>query len=73
MTMKYYTIHRDYETSDRAGAGGMFQVSGIWDSDSEDVTFLIDVGKHYNSLIEIKEDMAMKLRISPADIDLNEV
>jgi hypothetical protein len=68
-----YTIHCDHKTSERAGAGLMFQVSGIWDAKGEDVTSLIDVGKHYSSLIEVKQDMALKLRRSPFDIDLDEV
>jgi hypothetical protein len=71
--MNYYTIHCDRETSERAGAGRMFQVSGIWDADGEDVTSLIDVDKHYSSFIEVKQDMALKLGSNPFDIDLDEV
>lgn len=41
----------------------MFQVPGIWNAEGEDVTSLIDVGKHYSSLIEVKQDMALKIKI----------
>ena len=49
----YFLVHLDYETSDRAGAGGMFQVISIEDDEGKDFTHLVDQGFHYASLDEL--------------------
>ncbi len=67
--MNQFTINIDYETSERVGAGGMFQVAGIWDNDAKDVTeALVDVGKHDASLDEVKRDIAQKVNLVLSDI-----
>ncbi|WP_421854361.1 hypothetical protein [Novosphingobium sp.] len=39
----------DHETSERAGAGGMFQIESVIDSETgDDLTNRVDVGVHFN-------------------------
>lgn len=51
----------DYQTSERAGAGGMFQVISITDEDDNEFTDFVNVGKHYHELSELKEDLEIAL------------
>jgi type I restriction enzyme S subunit len=67
-----YTIHCDYETSERAGAGGMFQVISLTDQDGVDCTHLVDVGTHYPSLAAVAKDIAKKTGKKPSEIELEE-
>lgn len=55
--MPHYTYHCDFETGDRAGAGG-FQVISLEDEEGTDQTHFIDVGKHYFEEDELREDIA---------------
>ena len=68
-----YTVHCDYETSKRAGAGGHFQVIDLKDDNDNDCTNLIDQGKHYSSLDELRADIAAATGANAADIILTEV
>lgn len=45
--MAYFQIACDYETSEHAGAGGMFQLETVIDTDGNDVTDKVDVGIHF--------------------------
>ncbi|WP_054956495.1 hypothetical protein [Paenibacillus dakarensis] len=60
----------DWETSESAGAGGMFQVISIKDDDNNDVTgqYKINPGKHYSNLEEVVEDMGL----NPTTVDYEE-
>lgn len=69
----YFTVHLDYETSDRAGAGGMFQVVSVEDEDGKDFTHLVDQGQHYASLDDLKSDIAGALKVTTGQIELQEV
>lgn len=69
----YFLVHLDYETSERAGAGGMFQVISIEDDEGKDFTYLVDQGFHYSSLDELGEDIASALKVSLHQIELEEV
>lgn len=69
----YFQAQLDYETSERAGAGGMFQVISVEDEDGKDLTHLVDQGKHYASLDELKEDLASALKVESRQIDLGAV
>lgn len=69
----YLRVQLDYETSERAGAGGMFQVISVEDEDGNDFTHLVDQGKHYASLDELKEDIAIALKVEARQIDLGAV
>lgn len=72
---KHYSlsVHLDHETSERAGAGGMFQVISIEDEDANDFTHLVDQGVHYSSLEELKQDIAAALKVTLQQVDLEEV
>jgi len=67
-----YTIICDYETSERAGAGDMFQVAQLIDDSGVDCTHLIDVGRHYRSFEEVKRTIAKKTSVQVDDIELEE-
>lgn len=71
---RYYafSVHLDYETSERAGAGGMFQVISV-EGHGKDFTRLVDQGFHYASLDELQRDLAQALKVSPAQVKLEEV
>lgn len=70
----YFTVHLDYETSKLAGAGGTFQVISVEDDDGKDSTHLVlDNGRHFTSLIELKEDLARVLKVDAHQINLEAV
>lgn len=69
----YFHVHLDYETSARSGAAGMFQVISVEDEDGQDFTHLVDMGKHYASLDELKEDIASALKVNARQVDLEAV
>lgn len=66
----YFIAHLDYETSERAGAGGMFQVISVEDDEGKDFTYLVDQGKHYASEDSLKMDIARALKIETHQVEL---
>jgi type I restriction enzyme S subunit len=74
MTAKQYHIlaSLDWETSERAGAGGMFQVVNLEDQDGNDLTSLVDQGTHYPSLAVLKSDI-LKALGDGSDVSIEEV
>lgn len=72
--MPYYEIHLDRETSEDAGAGGMFQVISINDDEGDEVTEnFVDVGTHYPSLAAVRKIIAAKLGVPVDDVELSEI
>lgn len=69
----YFEVQLDYETSERAGAGGMFQVILLEDEDGKDFTHLVDQGQHYASLDELKDDIASALKVEAGQVELEVV
>ena len=69
----YFSVHLDYETSEHAGAGGRFQVFSVEDEDGKDFTHLVDQGQHYDSLDDLKEDIASALKVDARQIDMETV
>jgi hypothetical protein len=45
----------DRETGQQAGADGTFQVIGLEDDEGNDLTDLIDQGRHFNNMDELKQ------------------
>ena len=68
-----FTVHLDYETSERTGASGMFQVISVEDGDGKDFTHLVDQGEHYASLDDLKEVIAHALKVEAGQVDLEAV
>lgn len=68
----FFRVHLDYQTAERIGASGMFQVISIEDDDDNDVikALRIDAGKHYPSLDALKADIANATGASVDDIDI---
>ncbi|PJF03345.1 restriction endonuclease subunit S [Acinetobacter seifertii] len=66
----YFQVHLDFETSENAGASGMFQVISIEDENGDDFTHLVDQGKDYASLEKLKDDLSSELNIDGQQIDL---
>jgi type I restriction enzyme, S subunit len=60
--MKTIYAHLDYETSEHAGAGGMFQVLSLTDENDQDITELVDQGVHYSSLRELEKELTSTLK-----------
>lgn len=69
----YFEVEVDYETSERAGAGGMFQVISVADDGGKDFTHLVDQGQHYASLDDLKADIASALKVEVRQVELEEV
>ncbi|RQN06648.1 restriction endonuclease subunit S [Pantoea ananatis] len=69
----HFEVQLDYETSAHAGASGMFQVFAVEDEDGQDFTHLVDLGKHYASLDELKKDLASALKVEARQVDLESV
>ena len=69
----YFEVQLVYETSERAGAYGMFQVISLEDEDGKDFTHLVDQGLHYVSLDELKADIARALKVGAGQIELEDV
>ncbi|WP_312597808.1 hypothetical protein [Brevundimonas sp.] len=51
-------VELDYETGDRAGAGGTFQVISLTDDDGNDVTEKVDQGRHFTSIAELEKELS---------------
>ena len=66
----FFTVVLDYETSEHAGAGGMFQVSALSGEDDKDRIDLVDQGKHYATLDELANDIARRLGVAADQIAL---
>jgi hypothetical protein len=45
----------DRDTGQQAGADGTFQVIGLEDDEGNDLTDLIDQGRHFNNMDELKQ------------------
>jgi type I restriction enzyme S subunit len=69
----YFSVHLDYATSGHAGPGGMFQVISVEDENGKNFTHLVDQGRHYASLNELKEDLARVLKIEVHQVNLEAV
>ncbi|MFY3062075.1 restriction endonuclease subunit S [Achromobacter xylosoxidans] len=72
---KHYFLQTqlDYKTSERAGGGGTFQVISIVDDGGKDYTHLVDQGRHYASLKDLKVDLVSALSVAATQVDLEEV
>lgn len=69
----YFEVQLDYETSERAGASGMFQVMTVVDEEDRDFIHLVDQGQHYASLDVLKKDIALSLKVEVWQVDLEVV
>lgn len=67
-----FAVVLDYETSQRAGAGGMFQVAELRDEAEKSRIDLVDQGKHYSTLKDLTADLARRLRVAQHQIVLEE-
>lgn len=66
----HFTVIPDFETSERAGAGGMFQVADLRDESDADRTELVDQGKHYATLDELATDLARRLGVLVSQVEV---
>lgn len=69
----YFEVQLDYETSEHAGASGMFQVMTIVDEENKDFIHLVDQDQQYASLDDLKEDIARSLKAEVWQVDLEVV
>jgi type I restriction enzyme S subunit len=67
-----FTVTLDFETSEQAGASGMFQVAVLRDENDTDRTALVDQGKHYKNIEELTSDIARRLGVSVSQVVLEE-
>ena len=71
--MYYLKYHADYETSQRAGAEGMFQVVSIEDDKGKDLTYLVDQGINFHGCDELRRHIAERLHVDEKEVELEEV
>lgn len=71
--MAVFQVGKDFETSERAGAGGMYQVDSLIDENDMDVSNRIDAGKHYSNDEELKNDLSIIFDIPIEDIEIEEL
>jgi type I restriction enzyme S subunit len=69
----YFEVQLDYQTSEHAGASGMFQVISVADEDGKDFIHLVDQGQHYASLDDLKLDIARTLKVEVRQVDLEAI
>lgn len=53
----HLTVTLDNETSERAGAGGMFQIESISDEEGNDLSKEVDQGVHYPDVDALEKDL----------------
>jgi type I restriction enzyme S subunit len=68
----HFTVTLDFETSEHAGAGGMFQVADLRDENDAVRTELVDQGMHYATLDELTADIARRLGVPASQVVLEE-
>ena len=51
----------DWEMGERAGAGGTFQVIELKDDEENDLTDLVDQGRHFHSIAELKQSVLLAI------------
>lgn len=75
MVQDHYSFqaHLDYTTSERVGASGMFQVISLEDDEGKNFTHLVDQGRHYASLDDLRIDLASALKVTASQIELEAV
>lgn len=73
MNTTHIEVTTDYETSERAGASGTFQVVEIVDGNGNDLTDFVDVGHHYHSIEEVAADVAEALGVPTDTVVAEEV
>ncbi len=66
----YLKVYKDYETSERAGAGGMFQIISVEDLEENDLTNQVDVGIHFHDNENLKNYLADIFNVPADEIDL---
>ena len=70
------TVEKDWETGERAGAGGTYQVVSVTSEDGRDSTSHVDQGKHYSSNDELADDLSEALgtpvEIEEDDLDVDD-
>lgn len=69
----FLNIQVDRETGERCGAGGTFQVVSIIDHDDNDLSYIVDQGRHYLSFDELISDISKAVKISKDNIEWEEV
>lgn len=71
--MAVFYVGKDFETSERAGAGGMFQLDTLLDDNENDITNKIDVGIHFRNDNELKGYLSQIFQIPADEIHLDDV
>ena len=71
--MATFKVGKDFETSEGAGAGGMYQVDTLIDDNEIVVTARIDVGRHFSDDEEIKINFSEIFEIPIEDIDIDTI
>ncbi len=71
--MAIFQIGKDFETLERAGMAGWFQVDTLLDDEGNDITDIIDVGQHFESNDNFIEYLAPIVNLPEDEIDIEEL
>ncbi|MHC5127168.1 restriction endonuclease subunit S [Pseudomonas inefficax] len=69
----HFRAYLDHETSARAGAYEMFQVTQLEDNYGHSRTDWIDQGRHYADLNALRDDLANRLGVAPSLVTVEEI
>ena len=69
----HFRAFLDRETSERAGAGDMFQVTLLEDDEGNVRTDWIDQGRHYADLETLRDEIAERLGVAPNLVSVEEI
>jgi hypothetical protein len=68
--MAIFQVGKDFETAEKIGAVGTFQVDALLDNDDNDLVDRIDTGKHFHNDDDFKKYLSPILGIPINEIDL---
>lgn len=71
--MRTFQVGKDYEISEQAGAGEMFQIDTLIDENDNDITEQIDVGIHFNNDEDLKKYLSGIFKIPKKEINIDEI
>ena len=69
----HFRVLLDRETSERTGAGGMFQVASLEDDDGNSRSGWIDQGRHYADLATLRDEIAARLGVATNLVTVEEI
>lgn len=71
--MQLFKVGKDFKTSERSGAGGMFQIDALYDEEDNDISNKVDFGQHFVNDEDLKDYLAEVFGFPSDDIELEDL